>query len=287
MIVWLGPAQQSSDLAFSLVRKVYGKRHSLAQVVELSQQSQWRLAIIELSHLLDRSYWSKMWILQELLVARDILICCGTDSIDAEVLFEVQKILGRQSSDRSSHEVIYHFELNDLFVRITVCRGGLAKIHSLRNVYSTAHHDKMLFDCLMQQNQKATDPRDMICALASLVNADTTSIVRVDYSKTVEQVYTDFAVSEILRSKELIMLTRGLRSLIRYSLPSWVPDWTSLWSTGRIIFAVTSDVSQQRNTPGQKSDLLQMTKSWRWRPFYLALLRKLEIFLPCLLLKIP
>jgi hypothetical protein len=68
----------------------------------------------------------------------------------------------------------------------------------------------------------------MIYGLASLVNSKVKYTIQVDYSKSVEQVYTDFAVAEISNTKRLDILTGGRpRSLIKYSVPSWVPDWST------------------------------------------------------------
>ena len=93
----------------------------------------------------------------------------------------------------------------------------------------TSSQDMSFMDCLQyHEGQTTSDPRDMIYGLASLVNSKVKYTIQVDYSKSVEQVYTDFAVAEISNTKRLDILTRGRpRSLIKYSVPSWVPDWST------------------------------------------------------------
>jgi len=57
-------------------------------------------------------------------------------------------------------------------------------------------------ECLQyHEGQTTSDPRDMIYGLASLVNSKVKYTIQVDYSKSVEQVYTDFAVAEISNTK--------------------------------------------------------------------------------------
>jgi hypothetical protein len=91
-------------------------------------------------------------------------------------------------------------------------------------------------DCLQYyEGNEASDPRDMIYGLASLVNSKIKYTIQVDYSKSVEQVYINFAVAEISHTKRLDILTRGRhRNLIQYSVPSWVPDWSTNDRTWKI-----------------------------------------------------
>ncbi|KAH5370235.1 hypothetical protein HBI49_074980 [Parastagonospora nodorum] len=73
-LVWLGEAASNSDLIFQEIRNVHGKM-STAVVDKLSLQ-QAGLA------LLHRPWFRRIWILQEVAAARNIVIMCGDQKMD-------------------------------------------------------------------------------------------------------------------------------------------------------------------------------------------------------------
>ena len=106
-----------------------------------------------------------------------------------------------------------------------------------------------LLDLVIEHRRcTATDDRDKIYGLLGLGNYD----IRAEYAKPVEEVYTDFAVKQILdggastTDLESILCSEGSRDFFcslysagalnqKLTLPSWVPDWsvdfksTPLW----------------------------------------------------------
>ena len=84
--------------------------------------------------------------------------------------------------------------------------------------------------------QQSTDPRDKIFAVLGLAE-DVGDYFQPDYSKSVEQVYVDFAtcfLNQIPRANVppgRLLLQAG-RHNQRLSLPSWVPDWDALMREG-------------------------------------------------------
>ncbi|KAJ9618398.1 hypothetical protein H2203_008994 [Taxawa tesnikishii (nom. ined.)] len=83
-----------------------------------------------------------------------------------------------------------------------------------------------LLDLLCRfRNVQATDPRDKIYALHSLA-ADRDFVPRVDYSQTVDKVYTQFARYFVKTGKGLQVVVAASLGQEVLGLPSWVPDWT-------------------------------------------------------------
>lgn len=81
-IAWLGPARDDSDIAMDLMvdnrkveRLVTGreKQHEINVGTCLEAE-----AIYKLCH---RSYWKRVWIIQEIHLARDYVVWCGTKTI--------------------------------------------------------------------------------------------------------------------------------------------------------------------------------------------------------------
>jgi hypothetical protein len=78
----------------------------------------------------------------------------------------------------------------------------------------------------MTASALATNPRDKVYALLSLVPPERT-VIKVDYSKTPAEVYADFVLSEIQVTRSLsplYMLQDEKSQRATKDIPSWVPD---------------------------------------------------------------
>jgi hypothetical protein len=167
-----------------------------------------------------------MWIVQELKVAQDKVFYCGSVSVNGGVLAEVQRLLLHEFGDAAS--IIWNLAPDRPEIRSVTAHDGAFELDRFRRALASPQ-DMSFMDCLRYHEGKtASEPRDMIYGLASLVNSKIKYTIQVDYAKPVEQVYINFAVAEISHTKRLDILTRGRpRSLIQYSVPSWVPDWST------------------------------------------------------------
>lgn len=80
VLVWLGPQYAASNIALETVaRSRLGHRGQHALWKTLSSEA--GSAMMSLSH---RSYWTRLWIVQELSLARKIRLMCGTRVVDWE-----------------------------------------------------------------------------------------------------------------------------------------------------------------------------------------------------------
>ncbi|KAH6714388.1 heterokaryon incompatibility protein-domain-containing protein, partial [Leptodontidium sp. MPI-SDFR-AT-0119] len=77
VVVWLGEAADDSDLAFEEIRIARGKKSANSLDSEKIQQ-----AVLAL---LQRPWFRRIWILQEVAAARNVLIMCGFKKIDGYV----------------------------------------------------------------------------------------------------------------------------------------------------------------------------------------------------------
>lgn len=73
VIVWLGKEDDDSDVAVSMVADFNGSSRSALASTNETQDS-----LKPLSMLFSRPYWSGLWILQEIILAQQLLVCCGT-----------------------------------------------------------------------------------------------------------------------------------------------------------------------------------------------------------------
>jgi hypothetical protein len=75
----------------------------------------------------------------------------------------------------------------------------------------------------VSNNSEATDPRDKIYGLLSLAG-DIDKLPRPDYSKSVEEIFTEFARVLYSTGRGIFELAGSSNQTLK--LPSWVPDWT-------------------------------------------------------------
>jgi hypothetical protein len=162
----------------------------------------------------QRPWFTRIWCVQEIGLARSALFACGDEEIDwiyIEHFFSwslAQEKLGRSV---------------DVFFGI-----GQSPISRL---FLAKHGSGKFPTCLSSfRSWKATDPRDKVFALSWLsIREDGESWVEVDYEKSVGQVYTDTALSAMKCTGDLYILrciNHGDQYHPETDYPSWVPRWT-------------------------------------------------------------
>ena len=247
VLVWLGQKSEDSDLAIAFV-SVLG--HTMQKVLlkdaanrHVEQENgiigQYKLCAEPgcehpspswnaLSRLLERPWFRRMWVLQEIFLApQDIKVLCGHLALPwtilAGVLFRIQSYglsrlieqenrrwnagLHATSDARSSLECVTH-----MFSQTVVRTQSL------------------VFLLIRMGNFKASDPRDKIYANFGMATDVDEYKLDPDYHATTEEVYTSWARALLTKSDHpLISLSRAGIGWPRNfeHLPSWVTDWTA------------------------------------------------------------
>ena len=184
---------------------------------------------VALADLLSKAYFHRIWVLQELVMARGpILAFCGSFQLPYAALQMVQRVLlatgwnfdMRQQADERGRQLEMQ-ALEFLPIATTLMRTPGKKLDL-----------QMLLD--MARGFLATDPRDKIFALLGMVkeveeDQDMARLLQPDYRKTVQQVYTEVTGAFITRG-DLVLLSSVERQDMRQivGLPSWVPDFTAV-----------------------------------------------------------
>jgi hypothetical protein len=203
----------------------------------------------------DNSWWSRAWVLQEVIHASEVSFFCGRQSISWDVLAElIPTLAGR----------VYT-------IRLGFTIANAVKIWLLRTYKIEWSRD---LNSLLESfgHKHCTDPRDHIFAFLSL--SDGSCPIRPDYTKTISRVYLESTTALIKSSKSLKNLYSGYNPEIfnasrtdRRSdeiIPSWVPDWSSHRSSVEIdAFAGNSyTASMGRRLPDNLSDTFP--PEWPW-----------------------
>jgi len=77
------------------------------------------------------------------------------------------------------------------------------------------------------QRQQTTNPKDVIYGIYSLLSALGIQLPTPDYSKSVEEIYSEAARVAILQKNSLEIFYQVPSSRKIVNLPSWVPSLTS------------------------------------------------------------
>lgn len=168
--------------------------------------------------------WKRVWVMQEVAVARDVILVAGSLELPWNVL---DKFLERESPPDAFHKTFGH--------------SGPPSAHSLR--YPQVIHHQRLIEKDLEGRQaaslmdviarfrptKSTDPKDKLYALLGL--ATNTMGIVPDYRKSVAQVFLGFALAQINASGNLDLLCQSQwyfsTEETSLNLPSWVPDFSN------------------------------------------------------------
>lgn len=88
VLIWLGEHADGSESIFQpeLAQPAFGLR-SFKKLLPTSEKEM-QIRAVRWGELLDRGYWRRMWIAQEIILAKSITVHCGKDSRDWDQLFD-------------------------------------------------------------------------------------------------------------------------------------------------------------------------------------------------------
>lgn len=245
VIVWLGEAIEPSwqaCLGLSLLDELWWNLPTDKAVRKVLRSKEKRQALNSLSEILQRDYWSRVWVIQEVHFARSITVHCGKTSMPWNKMVDVQNVLVDKFLDILD-EVSQPFSLSE---------GTLKHIRNLRHAVQFRGPKSLILDredrlrepnqidlfegLMMHRLKKSTDPRDKIYAIVGLTKAADDPDFVIDYRFPTDQVFIN-TVDYLLRKSEsleiILVHTKGPTQLI---LPTWIPDFSSPSSAKAVPF---------------------------------------------------
>lgn len=240
VVVWLGPGNTDSKVGIALalrILEVVGDRHHYhlepTNLKSLSlppyKDKSWR----SLGLFLQRPWFSRMWVIQEVVMSSNAIFVCGDDIL---TMAQFEKLVDRLMNLTTYRSFTGNYSSNSNGIW---CLGVIQQLRKMKNTATSMKSIELLGIGMVS---KATDPRDKIYALLSLGKFG----IDADYSKPVEDVYTSYAIAYLaqilpstLTQKASKYMTDPIYSTFvakllvwvhstdsNLNLPSWVPDWS-------------------------------------------------------------
>lgn len=162
-----------------------------------------------------RGWWSRLWIVQEMVVARYLFVCIGPQ------LLRWDKFV---HSTSKWHQIrwVRRFEIEDIHLRIQ-------RLDRLRTDWWKAKHSLDLLQLLdIGRESFATDAKDNIYGLLGLMKPEDRERVHVDYNCRTAVLYAETTAMLIERQQSLNFLVEAFSYNSPQSqpgLPSWVLDF--------------------------------------------------------------
>lgn len=197
VVVWLGEEADDSNLAMGVLEQLAeawneGKARSFSD-----------RALRAFEYFFQRQWWQRIWVIQEVAVAKQVEIICGKKSLRWNVLETGLSAL--HICEAPEGEVFRGFGFGITMVRMRTEYTNLTLLAILDKVKA---HD-------------ASDPKDKVYGILALTKLDW---ITPDYSMSVSHVYKSLVQTLITETGNLDVL--GYANPWRAEYPSWVPDWS-------------------------------------------------------------
>lgn len=204
VFLWLGDSDKITQRAFHFMENGRGDQADLESVLLL----------------LGRPWFQRVWVIQEITVARNIRIGCGDDRIDfnrfSDCVFTVwNEFLG-----------LGNYDDDDPAQRGLWCVTRVIHIRNDFHEDGGENEKEVSYEILLQAafHCEATDKRDMVFAFRGI--ADKRPVPKPNYSISEEQVFTETAEALLCNGESLDLLVLcGVGNTERPpNLPTWAPN---------------------------------------------------------------
>ncbi|KAE9971741.1 hypothetical protein BLS_004319 [Venturia inaequalis] len=219
-VVWLGSGGEDSKRAFKICEQLAKEAIMLESNLDPSTDN---LSFPEydkndscLDNLVDDCpWWRRVWIVQEIILATDALLVCGSNEIDWKVFC---RAMDRLISAQLTNGVVMGLVEQEPY-------RWYQSIISMRSLSSTNSLGDRLLDLLIHvREREATNPCDKVFSVLGLMegNAELMGITP-DYTGSTEEVFKHTAICILKHSSTLDII--GLAPTNAKDLPSWAPSW--------------------------------------------------------------
>ena len=212
VIVWLGEDTGDANEAFEALQTI-DSSSSDAHVFNILGSESGKA----LRELLGRSWFRRIWVVQELICARKATITCGNHAMEWEIFLDAAVRI-RQTN---YSETIEDESMSDALFPL----NGMLRGRQIRQQKEQDDLETLLYSyrrCL------ASDPRDKVFALLGIASGQIAAAYAPNYSIEAFEVYRNLAIHLIIaeRNPNALVHCTHIAGSQAPLLPSWVPDWS-------------------------------------------------------------
>ena len=167
-----------------------------------------------LRELLQRPWWTRSWVIQEVVLAKYVFFQCGTHRIEWDPFFKlVQQLEQNQNRDQKISNPGTDQMISNARNMMWIREGWMESIDPPLGLLGMAWTFR---------EREVSDVRDRLYALLSLLPPEDV-IISPDYSKSQDQIFGEFARAWIICHKSLLIM----------NLAQWQPEnrhaWYPVW----------------------------------------------------------
>ncbi|KAK6863649.1 hypothetical protein PG995_000177 [Apiospora arundinis] len=174
----------------------------------------------------SKSWWERVWVVQEVVVAEKVTVMYGKTSVPWEVLCKAADQLNRSQQN-------CHLDSMYPYLRKGQALADFARlvtdIESTRKIWRSRTPLVPLQLLRKFRSRKASDPKDKVFALLGLVQFwNGIQPLQADYNHSIESTFLGTMMMLISNMKSLSVLagSTGRACLRKSKAPSWVIDWS-------------------------------------------------------------
>jgi hypothetical protein len=229
VVIWLGPASNRGDVAVRFLKLVFdncprgGEIEWFKNLMKTNDLSaEWKA----MAGFLGRAWWNRIWIVQEIVLAKEALVLCGTASMTW-----TQLEYSLHYTSNLLDELKTNVQDNGENAKIRDCARKIARLTTIRRQKDNLNIVNV-FDNV--GGNDCTDKRDKIYGLLGIIPDADLVCPRPNYDLSVEEVHRRAFGNLATETENLDFLslivnrppnTRG--GGFHANFPSWCPDMTS------------------------------------------------------------
>ena len=230
VIVWLEEADAKTDLAMGTI-------HALGNDSSLHWDGRPQDSVpadffrpenlTAVSDLLDKPWWTRVWTLQEAVLAKTLTFLCGPHRLSFEGLVNVSENFFRHN--HGCCDLKHLSKIAHVVLKFSMQMGSIRSMKDLRATKDTGTFWSRMLD---HRERTSSEPKDQVYGFLGIGDRSSSSIIQPDYSVSDASVYEEVAFKILENTKDLTILHHVLpeQSLPGHpslnDLPSWVPNWT-------------------------------------------------------------
>ena len=274
VVVWLGEEHEPQTQQILPISLACCRSFKVRQRNSMSAAGEQEVSKSCYDLFVSRPWWTRTWILQEVIHDRPVIACVGFLDFDFDDLCKMYSwyFLSKhfaQQPDR--HHVTKpqpelllpshpHAKYSSLFAAAAATKRGGSMIKFARNGRKQGLPEEPSLLWLLQSTraQKCSDPRDKIFAVLGMTSPLLAPLI--NYAASKREIYISvmmlFLQYKVFSSFLLVESPdRPISAITPDVLPSWVPDWTtdqSLCARSIFMASTVSAISTAENKPSNE-----------------------------------